>query len=143
MYAAPRSTGPRSPDHSSPEHHYLGHRPHEPRRLDHIIAQKGGTTCAIDLLPSRLREAKYEIPSLTTRLEELTKENGRLREEAACHEKVRDSFIQFYSKTLEAYRILHLSISELSGRLVEAENELADYWGFSIDETQQEDVTLI
>lgn len=118
-------------------------RPPKARHLDNSVARSASATGTIEFIPSRLRDTKQDIPRLTTRLEEVIRENGRLRLEVAHHEKVRDSLIQFYSKSMEAYRLLHQSIGELSERVFESEKELASYWGFRMNETQQEDMTLI
>ena len=60
--------------------------------LDREIAYHGGTTSMINNLPERLRVFKKQQLTSQQRIKELTRENGRLRQELAFYrEKDRSS----------------------------------------------------
>jgi hypothetical protein len=67
-------------------------KPPAPRSIDLAIHRHQGSTVALDLMPKTLQTSKAQpTPSLKKMIEILSKENGRLREELACHQKLQEA----------------------------------------------------
>ena len=111
--------------------------------LDHRIFTHGGTTSVIDSLPSQLNLRKRRAhPPPSKELEELTRENGYLREELALHQETRLAITKLHRKTIEAYQILQNALQEMSQKVATSEERLLQYWGIDIDEDASETVIL-
>ena len=101
--------------------------------LDHFISQNGGTTSAIDMLPHQLQRSKVR-PTIQERIEELTRENGRLRQELALHNETYTATIALYTKAQEAFTILQDALRNISEKRTMSEKSLLDYWGISTED---------
>lgn len=112
--------------------------------LDHRIAQNGGTTSRLERLPYRLRKFKSENDvELERRIEELTRENGRLREELAFHEGAHRALRSLFVQTKDAYELLRGALQGASERLVNSEGTLLSFWGIRLDDTERGDISII
>ena len=128
-----------TPHHRSP----LPGRPAEVTALDHHIASRGGTTSKIEKLPSQIQLSKCRSPlNRGERIEELTRENGYLRQELALYEDTRDAMVCLHVKTTKAYKLLQEGLQELSQKIVLSERSLLDYWGIDLNDEGME-VTVI
>ncbi|KAH6696548.1 hypothetical protein BKA61DRAFT_250663 [Leptodontidium sp. MPI-SDFR-AT-0119] len=68
-------------------------KPIEPSPVDRMIRQVDGRTVALEATHELLEAAKKEpTPDLSRRIEELTRENGRLRLEIRYHQQVQEAF---------------------------------------------------
>jgi len=119
--------------------------------LDHSIFRQNGSTSALEFTAHRLQSAKFKpVPDLMTRIEELTKENGHLRQEIQfyrqCFEvlqRLRETSYNVYqqlfflaaSTTLSADRLqelvvqLHRGLEDSVKREIKAEKEWKAFWG--------------
>lgn len=119
-------------------------QPPEITSLDARIAQAGGTSSRLELLPNRLRETKLQpSTSAAIHLEDLTRENGYLRQEIVFYQESRNAMLAFHSQTLEAYKGLQSALKELSEKLALADSRLERYWGISLNGTRKADVTVL
>jgi hypothetical protein len=131
-------------NHRTPHHPtaLLG-RPAEVTALDHCIASRGGTTSKIEKLPSQIQVTKYRSPpNRDQRIEELTRENGYLRQELALYEETRDAMVSLHAKTKKAYKLLREGLQELSEKVAVSEKSLLKYWGIDLNDEGME-VTVI
>jgi len=131
-------------NHRTPHHPtaLLG-RPAEVTALDHCIASRGGTTSKIEKLPSQIQVTKYRSPpNRDQRIEELTRENGYLRQELALYEETRDAMVSLHTKTTKAYKLLREGLQELSEKVALSEKSLLEYWGIDLNDEGME-VTVI
>lgn len=128
-----------------PSHHpssLLG-RPAEVSALDHRIASAGGTTSKIEKLPNQIQVTKYHSPpNCDRRIEELTRENGYLRQELAFYQETRDAMVSLHAKTTKAYKLLREGLQELSEKVALSERSLLEYWGIDLNDEGME-VTVI
>jgi hypothetical protein len=98
--------------------------------LDRAIVSQGGRTAMTDTLPQQLWLSKIKpSPSRDTRLEELTKENGYLREELAMMKDIQNSTTIFLERAIEAQRILEEGLKDIQRKRSKAEGRLLRYWG--------------
>ena len=109
-------------------------KPPSPSSVDLIIHKHHGSSFALDLMPETIQASKTDpTPSLTQMIEELTRKNGRLKEQlAGCHELQEhwdglrcevDFVINRLKIAVLAFRKAQL---ELGGNLIEACNELKE-----------------
>jgi len=119
-------------------------QPPEITSLDARIARAGGTSSRVELLPHRLRETKLRpSTSAAMQLDDLTRENGYLRQEIAFYQESRNAMLAFHSQTLDTYKGLQSALKELSEKLALADSRLERYWGISLNGTGKEDVTIL
>ena len=124
--------------------HRTAGQPPEITNLDARIAQAGGTSSRVELLPHRLRATKLRpSTSMAMHLEDLTRENGFLRQEIVFYQESRNAMLAFHNQTFEAYNRLQSALKELSEKMALAEGRLEKYWGISLNGTGSEDVTVI
>ena len=109
---------------------------------DHRIALVGGQTLATERLPKNLKKTK-EASDLYQRVEELTRENGRLREEVYHAREQAQALLSLYTKSVDAQRILREATQETSDRLLHADNQFMRYFGVDIDDAAQKDFTVL
>ena len=118
-------------------------RPAEVTALNHHIASRGGMTSNIEKLPNQLQLNKHRSsPSQSQRIEELTRENGYLRQELAHHQETHCAMVILHAKTVRAYKVLQEGLQELSQRVAGSERCLLEYWGIDLDDEGVE-VTVI
>jgi len=118
-------------------------RPAEVTALDHHIASRGGMTSTIEKLPSQLQLNKNRSPpTRSKRIEELTRENGYLRQELAHHHETHCAMVTLHAKTVRAYKVLQEGLQELSQQVAGSERRLLEYWGIDLDDEGVE-VTVI
>jgi hypothetical protein len=98
--------------------------------LDCEIFSRGGRTSMTDTLPQQLWLSKTKpCPSRDMRLEELTKENGYLREEIAMMKEIQSSTMIFLERAIEAQRMLEEGLKDIQRKRYQAEGRLLRYWG--------------
>jgi hypothetical protein len=98
--------------------------------LDREIFSRGGRTSMTDTLPQQLWLSKTKpSPSRDTRLEELTKENGYLREELAMMKEIQSSTMTFLERAVEAQRMLEEGLRDIQRKRCQVEGRLLRYWG--------------
>ena len=119
------------------------HPPPEAKTLDHLIAQHGGSTAAIDTLPLRIQKTKYESIDTRQRLEQLTRENGYLRQELAHLKDTHESFLTFYHTIIETVQTMEVAIRDVSEKIALSEQRLTEYWGFDITDLEPQCVEFI
>ncbi|KAI9790561.1 MAG: hypothetical protein M1816_005068 [Peltula sp. TS41687] len=72
--------------------------PPAPTARDIRIAQHNGTTMALDVLPERLQASKnLPLPTLTQRIEQLTRENELLRLEITYYRRLEGAAYSLHS----------------------------------------------
>lgn len=119
-------------------------------RLDHQIHLQNGTTSVTELSQQRLQQAKHTPPtSLFAKVEELTKELGRLRQEIhfyrQCFEilqRLRETTYDVYQQFFLAHYLgtdsdrmneiitqLHHGLEDSMRREIEAEKVWMEFWG--------------
>lgn len=113
------------------------HRPQSGRpevtALDHHIASRGGMTSKIEKLPSQLQLNKTcPPPTWSQQIEELTRENGYLRQELAHHQEMQCAMITLHTKTVRAYKVLQEGLQKLSQQVAGSEKRLLEYWGINL-----------
>ena len=97
--------------------------------VDHWIGQGGGTTSTLEFLPHRLKISKAKTTvTMEQRIEELTRENGYLRQELAYHKDTQVAIMGLYDSAKTAVRRLQESLEEASRRIAMSENRLLEYW---------------
>jgi len=105
--------------------------------LDYHIAQHGGLTASIERLPHLLQNAKSKTTTDTNqRLEELVRENGRLREEIAFHQDTQRALMSSYTASVEAFETLKESLQVTSERMLMSEQRLLKYWGIEPEQSK-------
>lgn len=109
--------------------------PNEVTRLDHQILAGGGTTSTLENIPNRLRASKTKRPvSQKQWIEELTKDNGYLRQELAYYKERLSALLAIHHETTKASTLLEEALEKYSQRELEAEKLLLDYWNIDRDE---------
>lgn len=93
----------------------------EPSPVDLKIGQMEGRTVALEATPELLEAAKKKpIPNLSERIDELTRENGRLRLEIRFHQQVQEAMqalptdVRFAIQTMEASILKLNTVLELA-----------------------------
>jgi hypothetical protein len=132
-------------------------RPPEVNSLDHAIACQNGSTSVLDLSSRRLQPLKSEPKlNLVTRVEQLTKETGYLRQEIKFYRQCFGDSQQLRESSFDVYQQLFLAsasslspehlqklVAQLHNALkksvrmeVKAEKEWKEFWGLkcSFDE---------
>ena len=100
-------------------------------------------TSTIEKLPSQLQLNKNRSPpTRSKRIEELTRENGYLRQELAHHHETHCAMVTLHAKTVRAYKVLQEGLQELSQQVAGSERRLLEYWGIDLDDEGVE-VTVI
>jgi hypothetical protein len=115
----------------------------EPKPLDHHILEHGGTTSTLDNLPHRVQHMKSLPLDLQSRNEELVRENQYLRQEISRLTQVNDALLALRETFMEVFYCSRTALQTLSNKMATADGELADYWGLRLDETQEDDITVI
>jgi hypothetical protein len=114
----------------------------EPKPLDHQILKHGGTTSTLDNLPHRVQKMKSLPLDLQSRNEELVRENQYLRQEISRLTQVNDALLALRETFMEVFYSSRTALQTLSDKMATADQELADYWGLRLDETQEDDITV-
>lgn len=110
--------------------------------IDHRIALAGGQTVATERLPQNIQHAKAS-PNPMQRIAELSRENGRLRQEV-CHAREQaQAYLTLHHKALEALQLLQEATQVTSDRLIDADTCLMRYFGVQVEETAQKDFIVL
>ena len=133
----------------------IAFKPPAVNSLDHSIYRENGSTMALEYTASRLRAAKLEpVSDLRTRVEELTREMGYLRQEIhfyrQCFEilqRLRQTTYGVYQQLLLASYFppsserlqelviqLHHALEDSVQREVKAEGQWKAFWGVKTKE---------
>jgi hypothetical protein len=110
--------------------------------IDHRIALFGGQTSTTKRLPQNIQKIKG-VSDPCQRIEELTRENGRLRQEVFHAREQARAFLSLYTKSVEAQRILREATQETSDRLLHSDNQFMRYFGVDIDDAAQKDFIVL
>src|ERR1700742_1110789 len=98
--------------------------------IDHVIISHGGTTENYERLRHRLNLSKPQSPPpRSQRLEELTRENSRIRMELDHSQQVCRSLWVLYNTAIEANNILREGISVAARNISDADDQLKSFWG--------------
>jgi hypothetical protein len=99
-------------------------KPHAPTAIDIEIGLQNGTTAALEATPERLQAMKQK-PTLcaTQRIEELTKENGRLRLEIRYYQRMKDAMQALFEDAKFITEQLENTIRGFTEAQREAEND--------------------
>jgi hypothetical protein len=116
--------------------------PTEITSVDHRIAFAGGLTSTTERLPQN-QKTKNPPSNLHQRIEELVRENGRLRQEVCHAQEQARALLSLYTKSVDAQRILREATQATSDRLLHSDNELMRYFGVCLDDTAQNDFTVL
>lgn len=65
--------------------------------------------------------------SLQTRIEELLRGNGHLRQETVFYQEARNAMLEFQAQMNEAYRIQKCAFQELTTNITLAEERIEEY----------------
>ena len=123
---------------------YQNNEPPEITVLDARIARAGGTTSRLELQPYRLQEAKTQRnKSRSAEMEDLTRENGHLRQEIVFYQESRNAMLSFHHDVMEGYQVLQTALRELSEKMARAESRIERYWGVPLTGKDREDVTVL
>ena len=118
--------------------------PTEISRLDHRIAQAGGTTSRVELSPDKLRRAKAQpVGSPATQIHTLIRENGYLRQEIVFYEESKNALAAFHEQMQAAFDIMQAGLKDLSERLMYAEEKMEKYWGIPVNGARDRDLFQI
>lgn len=94
-------------------------------------------------MPSQIQLTKCgSPPNHGKRIEELTRENGYLRQELALYQETRDAMVSLHVQVTKAYKLLQEGLQELSQKVALAEGSLLDHWGIDLNDVGME-VTVI
>lgn len=75
-------------------------QPPTPTSLDVLIGHSLGSTVALEATPARLQASKkMPKPTLSQEIEQLTGENGFLRQELAYHQKMHEASLRLARET--------------------------------------------
>ncbi|KAH6694356.1 hypothetical protein BKA61DRAFT_711922 [Leptodontidium sp. MPI-SDFR-AT-0119] len=86
-------------------------KPIKPSPVDRKIRQADGRTVALEATPELLEAAKKEpIPDLSQRIDELTRENGRLRLEIRYYQQMQEAIEALLTDVKFAIQIMENSI---------------------------------
>jgi hypothetical protein len=89
--------------------------PPEINAIDYEIHRQNGSTTALDFTAQRLQYSKMQTaPDLLSRVEELTKEMGRLRQEILFYRECFSILNQLRETAYDVYQQLFLSYSVLN-----------------------------
>ncbi|KAI9763355.1 MAG: hypothetical protein M1840_000547 [Geoglossum simile] len=100
-------------------------RPPPLTSIDIEIGRNRGSSVALEASPARLQASKKTpIPSLSQRIEELTKENGNLRQEVLFHQKMQTAITYLQQDTEYAVKRLNQAVADFSKARKVAEDEL-------------------
>ncbi len=133
-------------------------QPLQVNRLDHQIRLQNGSTSVLELSPQRIQLAKHNPPSLSARVEELTKELGQLRQEIQFYrqsfenlQRLRETGYDVYQQIFLALHLdfnsdrlhqlmiqLHHALEDSVRREVKAEKAWMGFWGIKYDEKEFE-----
>jgi hypothetical protein len=132
-------------------------KPPEVNRLDHQISLRNGSTSVLEFSPQRVQLAKLAPrPSLSARIEELTRELGQMRYEIQfyrqCFEilqKLRDDSYRVHQQLFQEHYLdpssnrigqliarLHRALEESVRREAGAKRVWVDFWGRDVNEGQ-------
>ena len=118
--------------------------PPEISKLDARIAEHGGTSSRLEMLPDRLQKSKVAMPQgYQQQLDALIRENGYLRQEISYHEESRSAMLHFHNQVLEAHRNLQAALDELKKNVARAEGRILRFWGVeNVNAGKDEIITL-
>lgn len=122
-------------------HQHTFNGPPEITSLDARIADAGGTSSRVELQPHRLRQSKQHRVSTRSRVEDLTRENGYLRQEIVFYQESRNAMLAFHNQVLEVYQGLQAALKGLSEKMASAESRIEEYWGVPL--ADKKDVTVV
>ncbi len=112
--------------------------PTEVTLLDHQILAGGGTTSTLENIPNRLRASKTKrAVSQKQWIEELTKDNGYLRQELAYYKEVQQALLALHHETAQASALLEEALEKFSQKVAESEKPLLDYWNINLDDAEE------
>ena len=101
----------------------------EMTRIDHDIESYGGLTSTIECLPEQLRISKVQpISGPEQRIEELQRENGRLRQELSYYKDTRKVLMTLLQSTHELQQSLQETLMEASKGVAISEQRYVEYW---------------
>ena len=93
------------------------------------IDQKQDSSQALEVLPKQLQAAKNQpIVSLRERIEELTRENGRLRQEVAFYQSIWNAMMSVPEETESMVVNVQQTLHNFHRVQTEAETEWLDFW---------------
>lgn len=108
--------------------------PPPPNPIDIEIGRNNGSTVALEATPERVQASKrMPIPTLSQRIEELTRENSHLRQEVAYHQRLQRPMRDLQRGLESAMRKLQQHIDGFNKEQREAEAEYMDFWRTSTD----------
>ncbi|XMA20312.1 hypothetical protein WAI453_013103 [Rhynchosporium graminicola] len=92
---------------------FASDKPMKPRSVDRKISQVDGRTIALEATPELLEAAKKKpVQSLSHRIDELTRENGRLRLEIRYHQQMQEAIETLQTDMKFAVETMERSILE-------------------------------
>src|SRR2546430_8559384 len=100
--------------------------PPTPTAIDIEIADNQGSTMAIETTPEKLQASKkMPTPSLSQMIEQLTRENGYLRQELAYQYRMRDASMYLLEETRFVVERLRMAVITFRKVQKEIEDEFA------------------
>ena len=119
-------------------------QPPELTSLDARIANTGGTSSTIELQTRHLQQTKNQAnPSESAQLKQSIRENGHLRQEIIFYQESRNAMMAFHNQALQAYQMQQSALQELSEKMALAEGRLEKYWGITLKDLGNEDLSVI
>jgi hypothetical protein len=88
-------------------------RPPAPSPVDIQIGRNNGSSVPLEATRERMVSSKRMTPTPFQRIEQLNRENGRLREEVAYHQKLESVGSYFTKEAKDALEILQQAVFEL------------------------------
>jgi hypothetical protein len=134
-------------------------KPPEINAIDYQIHRQNGSTTALEFTAQRLQYSKMQTaPDLLSRVEELTKEMGRLRQEILFYREcfsilnqLRETAYDVYQQLFLSYYFdqnqdqlhrltvqLHRGLENAMKRQAKAEKSWKDFWGIKWDQEELE-----
>ena len=90
---------------------------------------QAGSMEAVECFPQQLKVSKHDPAFLQQRLEELTRENGRLQQELLYHQDTLAVMNGFFVATRRAHHDLQNAIAETARKVAISEERLLDCYG--------------
>ena len=117
--------------------------PPEISDLDAIINKAGGRTARTDLLPHEVRRTKNAQVNNHVRIEELTRENGMLRQEIAFLRRMINAMRAFHNQVQRASNVMQDGFQDLRRQTAEHEGDLLQIYGIDLADVKTQDVFML
>ncbi|KAJ6160258.1 hypothetical protein N7470_004866 [Penicillium chermesinum] len=96
--------------------------------MDHRILCSGGTTSTLEMMPSRIKQAKSIPNDPKAHIEELVYEVSYLRAELQWHKETKQVLLEFQQRMFDIFQNMEDTLSRATARLHESERRYLKVW---------------